>query len=308
MDRMSLRDGRPFHRRLGFGRELMMRTCIAASSLSGSLAERINAAADAGFDGLELDADELHAAGMPPAEYASRCADHGLVTELFHLPSLALGGPATHTGLEALTLLDRGFATMDQLGATTVAIGAPPCRDGDPVLDEDSRAQVSALFIAGMTAMAACHGIDCVLEARPGTQIADVVQAWRVIEDLEDPELTLTLDLCDLLVHGEPALDVADLPAGFVGLVRVSDATPAEAVASDQPGRLLPGEGQLRLVEQVAMMLSLGFDGAISVNGCGRGSPSAYDDARCAARTLHALLEQADDLAEHATPVARVMR
>lgn len=289
----------------------MMRTCMVVSSLCGTLAERIEAIADAGFDGLELDADDLEASGMSPTECASRCADHGLVLELVHLPTLALGGPSTYTGLEALLLLERGFSTMEELGARSVAIGAPPRREGDPVLDENSRAQVSSLFVAGMAAMAASHGVDCVIEARRGTQIADVSQAWRLIEDLEDPDLTLTLDVADLFGAGTPSIDVADLPVSLVGLVRVSVAPPdADGVSASLPDRFLPADAGRRVADSVAMMMSLGFDGAISVHAGELAASGRSPDATAQreAATLQALLAQADSVAEYAPSAGRYLR
>lgn len=288
-----------------------MRTCMVVSSLRGTLAERIDAIAAAGFDGLELDADDLDASGMSPTECARRCADQGLVTELFHLPTLALGGPRTHTGLEALALLEQAFTTMEELGATSVAIGAPPCREGDPVLEEAARAQVSSLFIAGMAAMAASHGIDCVIEARQGTQIADLSQAWRLIEDLEDPDLMLTLDVPDLLVGGAPSIEVADLPAAFVGLVRVSGASEpaAESFSSGAPAPFLSGAAEAGVVDVLAMMMSLGFDRAISVRGNASAAAVQLPGsvAQREASALRLLLEHADGITDYA-PSARYLR
>ena len=55
-----------------------LRTAIATVCLSGTLDDKLAAAAEAGFDGVELFENDLLAARRGPAEIRRRCADLGL--------------------------------------------------------------------------------------------------------------------------------------------------------------------------------------------------------------------------------------
>lgn len=60
-----------------------MRTSIATVSLSGSLTEKLTAAARAGFDGVEIFENDLLASPLAPEEVRARCADLGLSIDLY---------------------------------------------------------------------------------------------------------------------------------------------------------------------------------------------------------------------------------
>ena len=60
-----------------------MRTSIATVSLSGSLTEKLTAAARAGFDGVEIFENDLLASPLSPEEVRARCADLGLTIDLY---------------------------------------------------------------------------------------------------------------------------------------------------------------------------------------------------------------------------------
>ena len=57
-----------------------MRRSIATVCLSGTLEEKLEAAAAAGFDGVELFEPDLIASPLQPAEVAQRLAELGLTT------------------------------------------------------------------------------------------------------------------------------------------------------------------------------------------------------------------------------------
>ncbi|MFC9953580.1 sugar phosphate isomerase/epimerase family protein, partial [Streptomyces prasinus] len=60
-----------------------MRTSIATVSLSGTLTEKLTAAARAGFDGVEIFENDLLASPLAPREIRARCADLGLTVDLY---------------------------------------------------------------------------------------------------------------------------------------------------------------------------------------------------------------------------------
>ncbi|CAM5243487.1 hypothetical protein SALBM311S_11261 [Streptomyces alboniger] len=60
-----------------------MRTSIATVSLSGSLTEKLTAAARAGFDHVEIFENDLLASPLTPEEIRTHCADLGLTVDLY---------------------------------------------------------------------------------------------------------------------------------------------------------------------------------------------------------------------------------
>ncbi len=59
-----------------------MRKSIATVSLSGSLSEKLTAAAAAGFEGVEIFENDLIASPLTPEEVRARAADLGLAVDL----------------------------------------------------------------------------------------------------------------------------------------------------------------------------------------------------------------------------------
>ncbi len=60
-----------------------MRTSIATVSLSGTLEEKLRAAAEAGFDGVEVFEDDLIASPLSPERIRSIASELGLRIELY---------------------------------------------------------------------------------------------------------------------------------------------------------------------------------------------------------------------------------
>ena len=58
-----------------------MRTSLATVSLSGSLTEKLTAAATAGFDGVEIFDNDLLATPLTPEEVRALCGELGLSIE-----------------------------------------------------------------------------------------------------------------------------------------------------------------------------------------------------------------------------------
>ncbi len=98
-----------------------MRTSIATVALSGTLEEKLRAAAEAGFDAVELFEDDLIASPLSPERIRSLARELGLGIELYQ----------PFRDVEALPpeLFERGlrrarhtFQLMNRLGATTLLV------------------------------------------------------------------------------------------------------------------------------------------------------------------------------------------
>src|SRR5689334_24657920 len=98
-----------------------MRRSIATVSLSGSLPEKLAAAAAAGFDGVEIFENDLVSSAATPAEIRSRAADLGLAIELYQ-PFRDLEGLPPELFAAALRRAEHKFAVMAELGADLLLV------------------------------------------------------------------------------------------------------------------------------------------------------------------------------------------
>src|SRR4051794_38862432 len=92
-----------------------MRRSIATVSLSGTLAQKLQAIAAAGFDGFELFEPDFTNARLSAAELRSMAADLGLTIELFQ-PLRDVEGLPDDAFRRALDRAERKFDLMAALG------------------------------------------------------------------------------------------------------------------------------------------------------------------------------------------------
>ena len=98
-----------------------VRTGIATVSLSGLLADKLEAIAAAGFDGIEVFDQDLVASPLSPREVALRCADLGLSVDLFQ-PVRDVEGVAPEAFGDVLHRVRRKLDVAAELGAPTVLL------------------------------------------------------------------------------------------------------------------------------------------------------------------------------------------
>lgn len=113
-----------------------MRTSIATVSLSGSLTEKLTAAARAGFDGVEIFENDLLASPLTPEEIRARTADLGLRIDLYQ-PMRDIEAVAEEEFTRSLRRARHKFELMRRLGADTVLV----CSSVSPhAVDDDALA------------------------------------------------------------------------------------------------------------------------------------------------------------------------
>lgn len=237
------------------------RTCLATVSLGGSLDQKLDAIAAAGFDGVELLDDDLRSSGMTPAACARRCADLGLTIELYQPFRRAEGVSPEEFGA-VLTRFRHHLGVMDALGARSILVVSNTDDDADPSRDL-SVAQLSALADA-----AADRGMAVAFEALVwGTHISRVADAWDAVRQADHPGLSLVVDTFHLIAGGEDASDLERLPAGAVGFLQLADAPwlDLDLMAWSRGHRCFPGGGGMDLLTPVASVVSAGYAGPLSL-------------------------------------------
>ena len=110
-----------------------MRLGIATVSLSGLLADKLDAIAKAGFDGVEIFDQDLVACPMSPPEVAARCADLGLTVDLLQPVRDVEGVPPEHFAA-VLHRVRRKLDVAAELGAPTVLACSNVAPDAERML------------------------------------------------------------------------------------------------------------------------------------------------------------------------------
>ncbi|BBG03310.1 MULTISPECIES: TIM barrel protein [Pseudonocardia] len=238
-----------------------VRTCIATVSLGGTLPEKLDAAAAAGFDGVELLDADLRDGPWAAARVAARCAELGLDIDLYQPFRRAEG--VDDAEFDAVLARFRGeLDVMADVGASSILVVSNTDADADPDRDRTVR-QLTTLADA-----AADRGMTVTYEALAwGTHVGRFTDAWDVVRRADHPALSVAVDTFHLICRGEDAAALAGVPAGKISLVQVSDAPWRSGGLAEwsRNHRCLPGDGEFDLVGPLAALLAGGYRGALSL-------------------------------------------
>ena len=139
-----------------------MRTSIATVCLSGTLTEKLEAAAGAGFDGVELFEPDLVASPASPQEVVALADKLGLTLDLYQ-PFRDAEGVDEEEFQRVLRRARAKFDLMGRLGIDTMLV----CSNvGTATIDDD---EVSAGQLRRLGDEAAGHGIRLAFEALAST-------------------------------------------------------------------------------------------------------------------------------------------
>jgi 4-hydroxyphenylpyruvate dioxygenase len=238
-----------------------MRKGIATVSISGVLADKLDAIAAAGFDGIEIFDNDLVASPLSPREVASRCADLGLSIDLFQ-PVRDVQGVPPERFPAVLHRLRTKLAVMTQLGAS-VALVCSNVND-DSIADPNLTAE--QLHRAGE--LAADHGVTLAFEALAwGRHINRVGPAWDAVVRADHPAVTLAVDTFHLLARGDGGSALAGVPGARIGFLQVADAPLLDMnlLEWSRHFRCFPGQGTLDVTGVVAATLRAGYRGPLSL-------------------------------------------
>jgi 4-hydroxyphenylpyruvate dioxygenase len=253
--------------------------------LSGTLEDKLAAAAAAGFDGIEVFEPDLIASPWPPGELAARCADLGLAVELYQ-PFRDLDSIDTDRFARNLRRLERKFDVMVELGTGTVLVCSSVAADA--VADRDRLAEQ----LATAAARAADRGVRIAYEALAwGRHVSTWDASWEAVRRADHPALGLCLDSFHVLSRGGDPAGFAALPPGRIFFLQLADAPHLEmdVLQWSRHHRLFPGQGAFDLPGFLAHVLDAGYRGPLSLevfNDVFRQS----DPARTAVDAMRSLL------------------
>ncbi|MFI6354584.1 bifunctional sugar phosphate isomerase/epimerase/4-hydroxyphenylpyruvate dioxygenase family protein [Streptomyces sp. NPDC050743] len=238
-----------------------MHTSIATVSLSGTLTEKLAAAARAGFGGVEIFENDLLACPLAPEEIRARCADLGLSIDLYQ-PMRDVEGIPEEIFVRNLRRARHKFELMNRLGADTVLV----CSSVSPdAVDDDARAAGQLARLAGL---AEEFGIRVAYEALAwGRHVNTYEHAWRIVEAADHPALGVCLDSFHILSRGSDPKGIEDIPGEKIFFLQLADAPllAMDVLQWSRHYRCFPGQGGFDVAGLVRHVLAAGYRGPLSL-------------------------------------------
>ena len=238
-----------------------MINAIATVSLSGSLEDKLNAAAQAGFDGVEIFENDLIGSLLRPREVRALLDDLGLRCLLYQ-PFRDFEGMPGAMRQRAFDRAEAKFDLMGELGTDRILV----CSNCSPhALGERNRI-VSDLHELGERA--AHHGIVIGYEALAwGRYVFDHRDAWAIVEAVNHPAVGIILDSFHSLSRNIPSDSIRAIPGHKIAFVQLADAPRLDMnlLYWSRHFRNFPGQGNLAVADYVAEILRTGYDGPLSL-------------------------------------------
>ncbi|WP_327745342.1 sugar phosphate isomerase/epimerase and 4-hydroxyphenylpyruvate domain-containing protein [Streptomyces europaeiscabiei] len=238
-----------------------MRTSIATVSLSGSLTEKLTAAARAGFDGVEIFENDLLASPLAPEEVRARCADLGLSIDLYQ-PMRDIEAVPAEVFERNLRRARHKFEVMGRLGCDTVLV----CSSVHPLAEDDDA--LAASHLHRLACLAAEFGIRVAYEALAwGRHVSTYDHAWRIVEAAGHPALGTCLDSFHILARASDPKGIEDIPGERIFFLQLADAPlmAMDVLQWSRHYRCFPGQGGFDVTGLVEHVMAAGYDGPLSL-------------------------------------------
>ncbi|MDX3697036.1 TIM barrel protein [Streptomyces europaeiscabiei] len=241
-----------------------MRKSIATVCLSGSLTEKLTAAARAGFDGVEIFENDLLSGPLPPEEIRSRCADLGLTIDLYQ-PMRDVEAVPEEEFVRNLRRAERKFDVMRRLGATTLLA----CSNVSAHTADDDA--LAAEQLSRLAHLAQDFGIRVAYEALAwGRHVSTYDHAWHIVEQADHPALGTCLDSFHILSRGSEPNDlegIADIPGEKIFFLQLADAPllAMDVMQWSRHHRCFPGQGGLDVTTFLRHVVNAGYHGPLSL-------------------------------------------
>ncbi len=273
-----------------------MQRSIATVSLSGTLPEKLEAIAAAGFDGVEIfENDLLYYAGSP-REIRQMCADLGIAITLFQ-PFRDFEGCRRDRLARNLDRAERKFDLMQELGTDLVLVCSNVAADSLG----DQQILVDDLRLLGERAGA--RGLRIGYEALAwGRHVNTYQQVWDIVRQADHGAVGVLLDSFHTLsLKGDPAA-IADIPGDKIFFVQMADAPilAMDVLEWSRHFRCFPGQGEFDLAGFLAPIIRSGYSGPLSLEIFNDGFRAAPPRANAAdgLRSLLYLEEKTRNLLE----------
>ncbi len=280
-----------------------MNTSIATVSLSGSLEQKLRAAARAGFDAVEIFEPDLVASPLSPTAIRELAQELGLAIPMYQplRDFEAVEPEAFERNLRRARLK---FEVMDELGADTLLV----CSNVSPDAIDD--AELAAAQLRRLAEEAAPHGIRIAYEALGwGTHVSDYRDAWRIVELADHPSLGTCLDSFHILSRGSDPAGIREIPGDKIFFLQLADAPviALHVLQWSRHYRCFPGQGGFDLPGFMEHVTAAGYRGPWSLEVFNDVFRQADPD-RIALDARRSLMLLADAVGERPLPPAPELR
>jgi 4-hydroxyphenylpyruvate dioxygenase len=234
---------------------------IATVSLGGTLVEKLQAIAAAGFDGVEIFENDLLYFDGSPAEVRTICADLGLRVLLFQ-PFRDFEAAPRARMQKNFDRAENKFDVMEQLGTDLMLVcsnTAPDTLANDAAAAEDLRA---------LGERAARRGFRVGYEALAwGRQVNTFGHAWKIVQASDHPAVGLVVDTFHTFAVEDDDAPIAKIPGDRIFFAQLADAPMMrlDPLSWSRHFRLFPGQGAFPVTRFTRNVLASGYNGPISL-------------------------------------------
>ena len=238
-----------------------MRTGIATVCLSGTLREKMQACAIAGFDGIEIFEQDLVTSPLSPEDVRKLAADLGLTLDLYQ-PFRDFDSVPEDLLAANLRRAEAKFRLMSRLGMDTMLL----CSNvGTATIDDD---ELRAAQLSRLADLAGDHGVKVAYEALAwGKYVNDYEHAHRLVEMVDHPNLGTCLDSFHILSRDWDTAPIEAFNPEKIFFVQVADAPKLsmDVLSWSRHYRVFPGEGQFELAKFMGHVVRAGYTGPVSL-------------------------------------------
>jgi 4-hydroxyphenylpyruvate dioxygenase len=238
-----------------------MRTGIATVCLSGTLREKMQACAVAGFDGIEIFEQDLVTSPLSPEDVRKLAADLGLTLDLYQ-PFRDFDSVPEDLLAANLRRADAKFRLMSRLGMDTMLL----CSNvGTATIDDD---ELRAAQLSRLADLAGDHGVKVAYEALAwGKYVNDYEHAHRLVDMVDHPNLGTCLDSFHILSRDWDTAPIEAFNPDKIFFVQVADAPKLsmDVLSWSRHYRVFPGEGQFDLAKFMGHVVRAGYTGPVSL-------------------------------------------
>jgi 4-hydroxyphenylpyruvate dioxygenase len=238
-----------------------MRTAIATVCVSGTLREKLEAIAAAGFAAVEIFEADLLAFPGKPSDVRGLCADLGLTIATCQ-PFRDFEGMPAGKRERAFLRAERKFDLLQELGTDLMFVCsnvAPDALGGVDRMAEDFRE---------LGERAARRGMRVAYEALAwGRHVSDWRDSWEIVRRAGHPAVTLALDSFHILARGTDIGPLRLVPGDRIGFVQLADAPrlSMDYLSWARHWRCMPGQGDFDLIGFMSALDTTGYQGWLSL-------------------------------------------
>lgn len=234
---------------------------IATVSIAGTLPEKLEAIAAAGFDGVEIFENDLLYYPGKPADIRRMAQDLGLVITLFQPFRDFEGGPRDRLAAN-LERARRKFGLMQELGCRHMLLCS------NVAADCSANIELQVEDLARLANLAQQQDIVVGYEALAwGRHVNRYRQAWERVRSVDSPALGLVLDSFHILALGDRLDQLDDIPLEKIAFLQLADAPlmNMDVIEWSRHFRCFPGQGELPLVDFARTLVNKGYRGPWSL-------------------------------------------